>query len=181
MITAELLHRLPGRLRLRAEQLCGRSDLLRRIEQDLSSLAGIRSVAGSDLTGSVLIEYEPGRQSEDKLRDRLRKKHDVDVADRHDAARASPRYSIGTPTRLAEAVQYPFSRVDRALFETSGGYFDLRYTLPVAFIAIGTFRMFATAAQPAIPWYMFYWMSFRLFTIFRMLEGKDRSSGETAK
>jgi Cu2+-exporting ATPase len=56
--TWELIHELPGRLRIRDRGLCGRTDLVRQLELELHTLPGVQTVTTSATTGSVLIRFD---------------------------------------------------------------------------------------------------------------------------
>lgn len=56
--SATCLHALPGRLRLRIDDLKGCPDLSRSIEQELGYVAGVRRVEANPVTGSVLIVHD---------------------------------------------------------------------------------------------------------------------------
>ncbi len=54
----QVLHRLPGRLRLRLEKLRGNDALASVVSSRLAVVPGIRSVEVNPLTGSVLLQYD---------------------------------------------------------------------------------------------------------------------------
>ena len=180
MIHAHVAHRLPGRLRLRSDDLCGEEPFLRRVEQEISGYPGVARVSGNATTGSVLIEYDPGIQSEAELIGRLADSHDfsLDGQSAPDPSVSVEEWREGTP-KLVSAIQFPFRSANRALLALTDGYLDLRYSVPVAFVVLGTAKILRTSAQPGVPWYMYYWMAFHLFSIFRMLD--ERESTQRAK
>src|SRR5215510_3179814 len=55
----QLLHFLPGRVRVRLPRLKGNASLAGEVERTLTALQGIRHVETSTTTGSVLVLYEP--------------------------------------------------------------------------------------------------------------------------
>jgi hypothetical protein len=176
MIRADVVHRLRGRLRLRADGLCRQSTLLDRIKQDLLAFPGVLGVRGSEIAGSLLIEYDPAALSETVLLRHLTDRHDL-VADAVNSETIDANDGLGAggegggkSPRLARAIQTPFERANETLFDLTDGYLDLRYTLPVIFVVMGTWKVLSASSLPSIPWYTYYWMSFRLFTIFRGLE-----------
>jgi hypothetical protein len=174
MIQAVVHHRLSGRLRIRAEGMCGQTTLLRRVEQDLASLPAVSRVSGNELTGSLLIEYDPAYQSEDQLLDRLAHVHDITTAGESESNDpAGAVHSHGSSPRLAQAIQSPFDHANQMLLDVTRGYLDLRYSLPVMFVVAGTWKVLKYVGQPPVPWYMYYWMAFNLFSMFRVMEEKE--------
>lgn len=54
-----VLHRLPGRLRLRLAKLQGNDALGRLLQTELANLLGVESVTANSVTGSLLILFDP--------------------------------------------------------------------------------------------------------------------------
>jgi hypothetical protein len=54
-------HSVPGRMRIRIQQLKAAPEMARRLESQLGAHAGISEVTANPTTGSVLIKYEPGQ------------------------------------------------------------------------------------------------------------------------
>ena len=57
--TVEVAWFIPGRIRLYSRSLQGCAPLARETEARLSGRTGIKSVHASEVTGSILIEYDP--------------------------------------------------------------------------------------------------------------------------
>ena len=55
----QLVHFLPGRVRVKLPRLKGNASLAGEVERTLTALQGIRHVETSTTTGSVLVLYEP--------------------------------------------------------------------------------------------------------------------------
>src|SRR5437870_10057613 len=55
----QIIHALPGRVRVRLPRLKGNTSLAGEVERTLTALQGIRHVEASTTTGSVLVLYEP--------------------------------------------------------------------------------------------------------------------------
>lgn len=147
----------------------------------MATLPGVVHIHGNDTAGSLLIEYDPVLQAEATLLRLLADRHGIAVeavAAQDDPPGSGPDAGRNTP-RLATAIQSPFENVNERLFDLTNGYLDLRYSVPVLFAVLGTWKVLSTSALPSIPWYTYYWMSFRLFTVFRGLEKKNHSSGSS--
>ena len=55
----KVVHFIPGRVRLRVDRLRGEPAFADKVRERLSAVDAIRHVDASDLTGSVLVEYDP--------------------------------------------------------------------------------------------------------------------------
>jgi hypothetical protein len=99
-IKFDLVHHVPGRLRLRSALLRGdvnRSELARR---DLAAVEGVTSVAANPCTGSLLVEYDTAVMPPDKIIDVLTSRgYNAATAEERDEPRA------GWADHLAGAVK----------------------------------------------------------------------------
>lgn len=59
--TLQLVHALPGRVRLRMERLKGNAALAAETAEMIASVEGVEQVTTNIHTGSILIRYDPGR------------------------------------------------------------------------------------------------------------------------
>jgi hypothetical protein len=55
---AEVVHHIPGRMRVKLPRLKGRAAALDKIKQSISNMAGVTSVDTNSTTGSVLVNYD---------------------------------------------------------------------------------------------------------------------------
>jgi copper chaperone CopZ len=62
----DLVHHLPGRLRLRSAVLKGNTFASEEARRHLAQIDGVTSVRANPATGSVLLEYDPNVLSPDK-------------------------------------------------------------------------------------------------------------------
>jgi hypothetical protein len=60
----EVLHAIPGRLRIRAPGLRGQPESLNVLAELIAEMPGVRRVSNNPATGSVLILHEPERCAE---------------------------------------------------------------------------------------------------------------------
>lgn len=68
----QVVHRLPGRLRVKVPGLSGDGERVAPyqavFEEALAALPGVLGVSGNPLTGSVLINYDPAATAEAAIR-----------------------------------------------------------------------------------------------------------------
>lgn len=57
--SADLLHHIPGRMRLRIPEAKGNSSKLAALQQSLVDLAGVRKVDANAMLGTIIIQYDP--------------------------------------------------------------------------------------------------------------------------
>lgn len=77
---SEIIHRLPGRMRLRVPWLKGKPLLARGLMRNLSDLEGVRECRANAECASVTISYDPRHWSEHRLSRRLNRftSHDLE-------------------------------------------------------------------------------------------------------
>jgi len=165
-MTIRVVHQIPGRLRVQSVALRQRSDDLQRIENEVRTLDGVAAVRTSLVTGSVVIEYDVRHCGNEAVLQRIAKASGlaVDVPALNGGSAEPGLRSAGVP-HLADAIQEPVRLVDRGLFRLTHGYMDLRYAAPMALALYGTLKLMREGPVPAIPWYLLYWWSFRMFVI----------------
>lgn len=74
-VRAAIVHRLPGRIRLRLQEKRGDADFFSMLSADFSGLDGVQHVKTNASTGSIVIEFSGTQEA---LVERLRE-HDVVV------------------------------------------------------------------------------------------------------
>jgi hypothetical protein len=66
-----LAHHVPGRLRLRSAALKGDASASEQARHQLAQIRGVTSTSANPITGSVLLEYDPGVLSAGRVIDLL--------------------------------------------------------------------------------------------------------------
>ena len=67
LTTWDIVHDRPGRIRLRHETIRGDTALARRIQEIIENVSGVIECAVWQLTGSVLIRFDPGLTNASRL------------------------------------------------------------------------------------------------------------------
>lgn len=65
--TWEIVHELPGRIRVRDKGLRGNAAALRRLELELATLAGVQTASAGTTTGSILVRFAVEALDRDRL------------------------------------------------------------------------------------------------------------------
>lgn len=95
-----LVHHLPGRLRLRSAALKGNSSASDEARARFAIITGVTSVTANLCTGSLLVEYDPAVLAPEQVIDALAH-HSCFAA----AAQQSPERDGGWVDRLASVVE----------------------------------------------------------------------------
>jgi hypothetical protein len=132
-------------------------------------LEGVQAVTSNHVTGSLLIEYDPDARDEDAVIARLQEATGMPVRMNGATACASDMPAF------AAAIQAPFERLNRGLSNLTKNNMDLRFLVPVILAAYGTLKLLRQGPVPAIPWYLLYWWSFRMFVLLNRQTEKELS------
>ncbi|HWP00844.1 MAG TPA: ABC transporter ATP-binding protein [Methylococcus sp.] len=119
----EVVHSLPGRVRLRIARKRRDAAYLRRLADQLAGLEGITAVRVNPDVGSILITHDFGANWE-PIRRFLCQQELLEIS--------SPRYAPS----LGEATNAGFRVLDRRLRHATGGALDARSALFVTFLAL---------------------------------------------
>lgn len=171
----EILHAIPGRVRLRVGGLKRDPGSAREIQDRIADHPGVRQVEANPVTGSVVIHFDPAAGTPGEF---LRQ-----VVPEHVAAEweAAPAQAFdGSPRGFAPAGRIAglFRQVDRRVEATTGGL-DLKVLLPVALFLFGMRALLAPKKKLALPtWYDLLWFAFGSFVALNRAtieEGADKS------
>lgn len=159
---AQVVHFLPGRIRLKSVQMKGNTALAQEVRQTLMTLPGVLCVEAQPTTGSVLILYDPANHiplpmlaeafgwpaagtTKEHLEDWLRTSVNT----------ASPE--------LATDLRTMFGGANAGAAYVTGGWGDLRTLAPLALILLGIRSLLVTRPLPIPQWYDFFWFAFGIF------------------
>ena len=175
----QIIHFLPGRVRVKLPRLKGNASLAGEVERTLTALQGIHHVETSTTTGSVLVLYEPhllaaldlaavgslmelahtlGLSFEDGDTDTLQ--HWLHVA--MNGTRAE------TPTALESNITAFFDNVNAGVTQIAGGWGELRTLVPLTLAFLGLRSLLFTDNLPFPTWYDYLWFAFSTFAILNM-------------
>jgi copper chaperone CopZ len=158
---ARIVHRSPGRLRVRVERARHDAEHVQRIVERLSSVPGVTRIETRPDTGSVLVLFEPSRFDEEHLASAAREADlfqlSVEPSEASEPQEAQPRGGIGRAF---------WERANVAMNQRSQGPLDLRTLLPLA-LAVWALRQILTE-RPVVrtPWYTLLWYAWGLYTKF---------------
>ena len=175
----QLVHFLPGRVRVKLPRLKGNASLAGEIERTLTALQGIRHVEISTMTGSVLVLYEPrlpasldleavgslmelantlGLSLEDV---------DMDVLQHwlHSVANGT---RAETPTAVGNNITAFFDDVNAGVTQIARGWGELRTLVPLTLAFLGLRSLLFTDNLPFPTWYDYLWFAFSSFVVLNV-------------
>jgi hypothetical protein len=172
----QVVHFLPGRVRVKLPGLKGNTALAREVQHTLAAIDGIRHVEVSPITGSVLVLYNPGIAASFTLEslnaeavsslmtlaDALGlslEDIDMDELQRWLHAMRNGTHP-GTPGELGSGVGTWFSSVQAGVAQTTSGLGDLRTLIPLTLCFLGFRSLLLTEPLTFPSWYDYLWFAF---------------------
>ena len=146
----ETTHALPGRLRLRAPVLIGRRAAAEQLQKSLAKIEGVRAVAASPVSGSVLVSFAPDRVTPDLLMGAA-----IRLLGLEKAVERAP------PSAIGEGIRHAGESLNHAIHERTGGLLDLWTSLTLLLAAAGIRRL---AAGDPFGWPLLWWAYRNAFT-----------------
>jgi hypothetical protein len=157
---------IPGRVRLKSEQLRDDEPLGTRIADALHEVDVITDVAVNPRTGSVLLHYDHSELDDlPTLIDRA-----ASVGMLPDGIEPDELKSLldaqanGTPRQdVSGEVRKVFNAMDTSVKRATGGTIDLKGLVPLSLVGMGTYRVLSGAATQPLPWFNYFWFAFSIF------------------
>jgi hypothetical protein len=175
----QIVHFLPGRVRVKLPRLKGNASLAGEVKRTLTALQGIHHVETSTTTGSVLVLYEPhllasldleavgslmelahtlGLSFEDGDTDTLQ----------HWLHTAMNGTRTETPTALESNITAFFDNVHAGVTQLTGGWGALRTLVPLTLVFLGLRSLLLTENPPFPTWYDYLWFAFSSFMVLNI-------------
>jgi hypothetical protein len=169
----EIVHALPGRVRLRARRLSGQRAALTQAAHALAAAGPFTRVTARPETGSLIIEDE-GRALDAALLARVLDGLVGAARDAEGRPLSEPRPEDHPgPTRIARAVAHAVAGVNTDVRAALGDRADLGTILPVFFAAAGLVEAARTRKLPVPTWFNLLWWSLRSFMTFNIRAVED--------
>lgn len=159
--SAQLVHTVPGRIRVRLDRASRSPDSMQSLSRKLSELEGVREVRVNPRTGSMLLTYDPDLLGMEQLYLAARSAGIQVSLPGEPPNQPNPN---GT-SPVASWINSLFGRADTAVSDLSGGKIDARTVVPMTLGAWAVRRIAQSRGQlGAVPWYVLLWYAFELFT-----------------
>ncbi len=156
-----VVHAVPGRVRVKLNREELSDDQGDELRSALLAIPGVRDIQANARTGSVVIQYDPAELDVAGLINLARAANVLAL----DALEASPYAGKRMPPSLtAQRISHTVHEVDVRLAELSGGRWDLRSVVPVAFGVLAARAIIRdVGALGSAPWYVLAWYAFDSF------------------
>lgn len=145
----------PGRMRIKLQHEARHNGVMQRLKKGLESHRDIHSVAVNPHTGSVVVNYDARRRSDDVF-DWMR---DLDVV----VKSVSDVPSVAAGERRGEERSFlqAIDDLNRRIFMRTGMEVDLRNILPLSFIAAGVWSVARKGLMiEQLPGWLYLWLAF---------------------
>jgi hypothetical protein len=170
----QIVHFLPGRVRVKLPRLKGNASLAGEVERTLTALQGIRHVETSTTTGSVLVLYEPRLPASldleavgalMELANTLGLSfEDVDMDElQHWLHTVTNGTRAETPTALGHNITAFFDNMNAGVTQVTRGWGELRTLVPLTLAFLGFRSLLVTDDLPFPTWYDYLWFAFSTF------------------
>jgi hypothetical protein len=178
----QILHAIPGRLRLKVGTLKDNPALADECQGRLARLWMVQQAVVNPVTGSVLVTYDPrlleavraGDLSEfgdmdvlQAMQELLALGHllgsspqDVDRNMLEDWLRVHPNGSQPAATTVAAAVETFFGKLNTQVAQASNGWGDLPALVPLSLFFLGVRSLLLVETVPFPAWYDYFWFAF---------------------
>jgi len=177
--TIQIIHALPGRVRVRLSRLKGNASLAAEVERALRTLVGIQHVETSTTTGSVLVLYDPRLlESLDLeafvpllgLAGRLGLSFDdMDMDELQDWLHmAADGTRPGPSAMLGDGIATWLHSVNAGVTQVTGEWGALRTLAPLTLAFLGLRSLLLTEPLPFPAWYDYLWFAFSTYMILHI-------------
>ena len=172
----QIVHYLPGRVRVKLPRLKGNASLAGEVERTLVALQGVSHIETSTTTGSVLVLYEPrllASLDSEAVGSLIELAHtlglsfeddDMDLL-QHWAYAAMNGTRAETPTTLGSNITAFFDNVNAGVTRITGGWGELQTLVPLTLAFLGLRSLLLTDNLPFPTWYDYLWFAFSTFVI----------------
>ena len=175
----QIVHFLPGRVRVKLSKLKGNASLAGEVERTLTALQGIRHVETSTMTGSVLVLYEPRLPASldlEAVGSLMEIAHtlglsfeDVDMDElQHWLHTVAHGTRAETPTALGNNITAFFNNMNAGVTQITSGWGELRMLVPLTLAFLGLRSLLLTDNLPFPTWYDYLWFAFGTFVVLNV-------------
>ena len=165
-LQGEVLHAIPGRVRLRVRGLKGDAVGARRLEREVASMPGVKVAAANAKTGTLLLQYDP----------RIMTGEPFGTVRRLRMGRNVP-HAAPSGSEVADSVTNVFDGLDANIERVSGGFINLRTLIPLTLLSLAVKRIIIDGNVEAVPVQGLLWYSYSTFhNMHLQLQMKERLS-----
>ena len=152
-----VVHRVPGRVRIRFGRAEMTPEALARLRQAISEFDGVTRCNANLRTNSLVIHYDAGLDM-DRLAGAV---GGLAMEEAAAGEQPDPAHERHPHSRVARGLNARFAALDRRIRQLTGHRLDLKLVLPVGFGLLAARQILTSSGGlPAIPWYVLLWYAF---------------------
>jgi hypothetical protein len=164
-----VVHRCPGRIRLKFSREATDNPALRTAEEQLAREPGIHQVRINRSAHSVAIGFDPETVSLPSL---------MDLARRSGLSIALPDPVDAQVKPIGQTVADVTSRANRRVQRATGGAADLKFLVPAGLTLWAVREVVAGRGLTAVPWYTLSWYAFSMFEKYLRPSGRPTAEDD---
>ncbi|MCZ6624896.1 MAG: hypothetical protein O7B35_11805 [Deltaproteobacteria bacterium] len=175
----QIVHFIPGRVRVKIDQLKGNAPLAEDLQRVLSAVDGIHQAKASPFTGSVLICYDPAQPESIDAAVETGKISGVfpdglDVEPLKDQLRTYNARN-GSSSTLGGEIKLLFGNLNTETRRVTRGFASLKDLIPLTLFFLGL-RSLLFSGQRLVPsWYDYFWFAFGTFFVLNPTQPSTRA------
>lgn len=172
--SAQVVHHIPGRVRLRVPHTHRTPDAIGRLREELQSVPGVRRVDVNAVTGSMVVHHDPNGTSLDEVNKALGAAGEFAL----DLVPPRMREQVrGEVSLVAHDVRNTVAALDGTVRRATGGWLDLKMLVPLAFVGAAAVQItLSEGAWTAVPPYVLLYYGFDTFMKFHSLTPANRAA-----
>ena len=171
MYEAQVVHHIPGRMRIKAPFLRSAGADSQQISQLLAPLEGLKQVNFSPITGSVLLHYDPEIDAEftERLTEHVQRTLGLNLLPATEDGVISRNNTTSVATsvmrdiRLTREIYSFFNRINHDVKNATDNVFDLKSLVPIGLAGLALVRAGSAVTTPL--WVTLGIFSFTSFAI----------------
>ena len=158
--TGRIVHRVPGRLRVRFARGSVSPEALSRMRATVLKIKGVARCEANGRTSCLLVHFDEAAFDDRRFARAVGGlAESMSPGDTVLVATVNGRDE--GPSRLARVINVRLRLLDRRLRHATGDRVDLRTIVPIGFAGLALREVIVNSARlPAIPWYVLLWYAF---------------------
>lgn len=167
--TIQIVHAIPGRVRLRCSWLRDDRHGAHALATRVADRDGVIEVRARPYTSSLLVVFDPERLDEGQVVEAVRQ-HAGDVRVLALGEQPPPPETIPPLSRIAQRTAHMMKEIDADVRRATSGAADLGTLTTLAMFVGGVYQVFSGQKVEPPHWFTLAWNGVRAFTTFEQEE-----------
>ncbi len=157
-VAGRVVHRVPGRVRIKFDKAEIAPEALARLRQAVSEVDGVARCDASPRTTSLVVHYDNAGLDMAQLAGAV---GGLVPEEEAEGGRPDLAHERHPHSRFARGLNARFVALDRRIRQLTGHRVDLKLVLPVGFGVLAARQIITSSGGlPTIPWYVLLWYAF---------------------